>query len=781
MKIHLGFLGALLTLGVVGTVSCRSALHSTAKEAEIADKQQDIRGITEGLSALKDAETEERGYVITGQKDYLRTYADGVFEATRHNLLVPVPDQLVYLEKDKIAFMDQVIRTRQEHGFAAAQQLVAGGHGETMMNNLREMAQQQRFDILTHVNQGLADAEASEQKMLAIIVCGYLLASSVVLLSYLLIRRDISQRKRTEKELQQSEERFRSLIRNASDIIAVLDPTRCVQYVSPAAERLLGFSPELLQSKTFLTLIHADDNGTAHENFEQIQHHPNHHVTTEWRLQRRDGSWRHFEVILNNLLNEPGVQGIVVTLRDITERIGFEEKLTYQAFHDPLTDLPNRALFMDRLKGALARSRRNRSAAAVLFVDLDNFKVINDSLGHEAGDCLLTTIAERLQSCARQGDTVARLGGDEFTLLLEDLRDGEEAKRVAERILEQFLKPVNLCGRDVLGSASIGIAISTEATEEPEDLLRDADTAMYQAKTSGKAGYMLFHPNMNIEVMERLELEQDLRYALENGEFLLHYQPILSLETQQVREVEALLRWVHPTRGLISPAQFIPIAEETGLIVPIGKWVLEQACQQAKSWEQDDSARASLVIGVNVSAKQLQQADFVECVRAILARTQLDPARLKLEITESLVMVNLEATAAKLHELKQLGVSLAVDDFGTGYSSMAYLNSLPFDTLKIDRSFVQRLGQNAESVEVIRAIINLARSLNLQVTTEGIETQDQLCSLQAMGSHLGQGFYLSRPLTQTALTAFMESAFASHLSPTEGLSGTLPAGRRRAA
>ena len=449
--------------------------------------------------------------------------------------------------------------------------------------------------------------------------------------------------------------------------------------------------------------------------------------------------------------------------RAVTLLRSSEEQLAHQAFHDALTGLPNRALFMDRLARALERSRREQEPRplAVLFLDLDNFKVVNDSLGHEQGDRLLNEIAVRLSGCTRPGDTLARLGGDEFTILLEGLPSVDDVARVVGRITALLAEPVRLAAREVFTTASIGAAVYASGHDAtPDDLVRDADIAMYQAKTGGKAGFALFDPAMNTRAGERLELETDLRRALENGEFRVYYQPIMRLDSGKLSGVEALVRWEHPRLGLIPPAKFIPLAEETGQIVPIGRWALEEACRQMQSWNGRDPQEPPLAVSVNVSARQLQQPDLTQTVSAVLHTTGLHPSCLNLEITESVMMVDAEATAEKLHGLRSLGVRLAVDDFGTGYSSMAYLSRFPIDTLKIDRSFTMRLGQQHgdDGVAIVRAIITLARSLNLGVVSEGIETAEQFALLQNMGSDEGQGYYFARPLTSAATAELIRTS-----------------------
>lgn len=433
-----------------------------------------------------------------------------------------------------------------------------------------------------------------------------------------------------------------------------------------------------------------------------------------------------------------------------------EAQLHHLALHDALTGLPNRLLFLDRLGGAILRAQRAQTAIAVMFVDLDNFKIINDSMGHEAGDTLLKTISAYLQDAVRAEDTTARLGGDEFTLLLEGLHEIAEATQVAERVTTQLQKPIRLGDREIFASASIGI-VYRGATEETtsESLLRDADTAMYHAKMNGKSGYAIFDADMNADVVERLEIETGLRFAIERGELRLHYQPLIDLCSGNMIGIEALIRWEHPIHGLIPPGKFIPLAEETGLIVPIGYWVLEEACRQLQEWKALHLRYDTLQVSVNLSGKQLQRADVVERVRTIIDRTGIEPQYLKLEITESVMMADVDETLAKLHALKAIGVKLAMDDFGTGYSSMSNLNLLPLDTVKIDRSFIQHITDQEETRSIITAIIMLSKALQLDITGEGVETEEQVAYLQGLGCQIGQGYFFSKPLPSTDLEAQM--------------------------
>jgi diguanylate cyclase (GGDEF)-like protein len=434
---------------------------------------------------------------------------------------------------------------------------------------------------------------------------------------------------------------------------------------------------------------------------------------------------------------------------DVTDRKLFEQQLLHQAFHDRLTGLPNRGLFMDRLEHALVRRPREGETIAVLFLDLDNFKVINDSLGHRAGDQLLLTMAERLQTCVREGDTVARLGGDEFTVLLEHITDLTDAILVAQRIAEQSLTLYTIGDREVSVTASIGIAIPGEEGETADDLIRNADIAMYEAKRRGKARYEVFAAPMTVRAHERLELEIELRRAIERGEFVLHYQPVVDLRTGRIVEVEALIRWRHPLRGLLPPADFISIAEETGAMIDIGGWVLRRACRRLQQWQQEFPAPAGqrpLTMSVNLSTRQFLQPTLVDTVREVLDETGIEPQTLKLEVSERVIMEDATSAIATLRDLRALGIKLAIDDFGTGYSSLSYLQRLPVNRVKIDQSFVRELLSRVQPVPIVRAIIAMAHSLQLEVLAEGVEEETQRSILLAEGCDQAQGYLFGRPM-----------------------------------
>jgi diguanylate cyclase (GGDEF)-like protein len=476
----------------------------------------------------------------------------------------------------------------------------------------------------------------------------------------------------------------------------------------------------------------------------------------ECALTHRGGTVRHFEIICTNLLDDEHVGGILLNAHDVSERKAFEAELSHQAFHDPVTGLANRAMFGEQVRQSIARARREARTPAIIFLDLDDFKTVNDSLGHAAGDEVLIEFARRLDASVRGADVAARFGGDEFAVLLDHVEEIQDAADAAHRILDLLARPMPAGHREVTLSGSLGVSVFGPGdSRDAEELIRDADAAMYIAKRDGKNGYRLFEPAMHEGVLARLELRTDLQRALTTGELELHYQPVVRLSDGEVSGVEALLRWRHPDRGLISPAEFIPIAEETGLIVPIGRWVLREGCQHARRLVAADGR--PIRMSVNLSLKQIQHSDIVADVRDALEESALAPDRLVLEITESVLMDDTELAVQRLRDLKELGIGLALDDFGTGYSSLSYLSRFPVDILKMDRSFL-REGSSPEAQSLATAVVGLGNTLALEVVAEGIEEPEQADTLRAMGCELGQGFLFARPMGAEDSEAFVRGA-----------------------
>jgi diguanylate cyclase (GGDEF)-like protein/PAS domain S-box-containing protein len=569
--------------------------------------------------------------------------------------------------------------------------------------------------------------------------------------------------------IKQGQARFASLVSNSSDVICVIDPDTTVTYASPSAGRVLGFDPSQLEGTRFSDLIHPDDMARVLQFLSPIGDAEGHTGLVEFRIRRRDGEYVHTETLRTNLLHDTNVKGTVLNTRDVTERKQFEEQLAHQAFHDSVTSLANRALFHDRVSHALQRQSREHEPISVLFMDLDDFKTINDSLGHAAGDQLLFEVGDRLKGCLRTADTAARLGGDEFAILLEDGEEGVTAADVAERIMEIMEEPFTLEGKEVFVRASVGIAIADgERDGDVEELLRNADVAMYMAKDRGKGRYQVFEPAMHDTALKRLELKADLQRALEHDEYVLHYQPVIELETGRITGVEALVRWIHPVRGLVPPLDFIPLAEETGLIVPIGRWVMREACRVAVSLQDRFPNDPPLHMAVNLSARQIARPELIDEVRDILTDTGLEPGSLILEITETVMMQDMELSTERLGKLKELGVQLAVDDFGTGYSSLNYIRRFPVDILKVDKSFIDGVNEGGEASALTEAVIKLAGILNLRPVAEGIERADQLQRLLELHCDLGQGYFFAKPMPSDELVGLLDER-ASMRSEAEAL------------
>jgi diguanylate cyclase (GGDEF)-like protein/PAS domain S-box-containing protein len=561
-----------------------------------------------------------------------------------------------------------------------------------------------------------------------------------------------------EMHRRQGESRLQRLVQNATDMIAICEADSTIRYLTPSAHRVLGWQPDELVGSRLVELTHPDD-GTIL--FSPDQPAAAGSTGVECRMRRKDGTWIIAETV-SAAVEEADLHGYVLTTRDITGRKALEGQLTHQAFHDSLTGLPNRALFLDRLRQAMQRRGRVDSPVVVLLLDLDDFKDVNDSLGHGTGDELLRSVAARLREFSRQYDTVARIGGDEFAILVDDITDSTQAAGVAERLLDTLRPPITLQGQQLNARASVGVALTNpDRAENAEDILRNADVAMYLAKQQGTSGYAFFAPSMHDNLLRRLALIADLRDGLDRGEISVHYQPIVDLRTGRIVGVEALARWRHPDRGPIGPDEFIPLAEQTGLIQPLGRYVLEQSCTEAARWREQYPA-AELTINVNLSVRQVQHPGIVAEVAETLASTGLPPSALVLEITESVLSDDHELLAERLWALKRLGIRLAVDDFGTGYSSLSRLRRFPIDSLKIPKPFIDGILRGPEESALARAIIDLSATLGLYVVAEGIEHRGQWDELTRLNCPLGQGYYFARPTTDTEITLLLHNGHLGH-------------------
>jgi len=552
-----------------------------------------------------------------------------------------------------------------------------------------------------------------------------------------------TQSRRRYDVLHANDEAFRALVQHLQDIITVHDSQGITLYESPSTSRVLGYPPGALAGRIPFDSIHPKDLARARAAFGKLLQGEPPKTAVEFRFRHAKGHWIHLEALGNNLLDHPGIRGVVITSRDVSERKKAEKQAQYLSQHDVLTGLPNRLLMQDRLHQAIIQARRGGGVVALMFIDLDRFKTVNDSFGRVIGDALLKQVAERLRECLRDTDTVARLGGDEFIIMIPDAATAQVVGEVAQRVLSEFSRPFSDGEQEMYVSASIGISLFPRDGSDPDELVKHADRAMYSAKDSGRNMYRYFTEDLNQEVREKVMLESGLRRAIDRGELRLFYQPTIDLHTKQVIGAEALVRWQHPTLGLISPAKFIPVAEESDLIFRLGEWVLRAACKQLRAWQEEGFG---LQVAVNVSARQFRDPKLAELVVAVMADSQVDPRLVGIELTETAIMQDARASISTLERLKSRGVSISIDDFGTGYSSLSYLKRLPLDTLKIDQSFVRDIATDNNDAAIVRAIIGLARSLGIKVLAEGVEDDTQLSFLNNYGCNYGQGFLFGRPL-----------------------------------
>jgi diguanylate cyclase (GGDEF)-like protein/PAS domain S-box-containing protein len=619
-----------------------------------------------------------------------------------------------------------------------------------------------QFDLMQQQVQIAIEAEDKWAQGVELRARNELLAAATLAVTAILIlfsrlqrQEHIGQLEETERNaLRESEERFRALTEQSTDIILIADPSGEITYASPSVHTVLAVHGDSLVGTNMIDLVHPDD-------FEKVTSTGPRSVgygqnpIVEFRLRNADGRWLHFECFVRNLIQHRNIGGIVYNARDITERKQAQDELLFNATHDALTGLPNRALFLGRLQNVVDRIKRHpHQAAAVLFIDIDDFKFVNDCYGHAIGDALLKEASNRLRACMRSDGTIARMGGDEFTVLVEDVTDPSDAIRVAQRIQSSFTRPFLLEGLEVFKSTSIGIALTSPETSA-ETVLQNADIAMYRAKDQGKACSELFDRTMHEQVMNRLLLEATLRYALQNEELTLHYQPIVALDTGAVQGFEALLRWQPSGSNSVPPSTFVTVAEQCGLIVPISVWVLKKACLEATSWQRSYPADPPLYVSINISSKHFSHPGFIGHVKDAIEESAVDPQCITIELTESLAMKDVAATGQTMAQLRTLGVKLSIDDFGTGYSSLSYLRRFPVDTLKIDQSFVKTM--DAENYAIVKTIVGLAHNLDLKVVAEGVETTNQRQLLASAGCGSAQGYLFAEPMPAKSVGVFLES------------------------
>ncbi len=562
---------------------------------------------------------------------------------------------------------------------------------------------------------------------------------------YISIRNDISPRKQMEEEVRKSEEKYRLITENSSDLIFTIDEEGNLLYISPSHTVLLGHDLVEMESSPLFQWVHEEDRESVIDSIQDMITKRKGSSQLEFRILAKSGNYIDVEAKVNSIFGPSGiVKNLVLVMRDITERKKTEQTIYHLAYHDTLTELPNRRLFMDCLRKEVNQANSVRSQLAVMFVDVDRFKHINDSYGHEIGDLILIETAKQIKECLHSTGLVARIGGDEFTILLTNVSDTEEVETIAQRIKDSFQVPIESGGKVYNLSCSIGISLFPSDGKDVDELLKRADMALYAVKEQGRNGYLFFHPDMEERSLERILLENELKKAIQQKQFYIEYQPKMNLTSGQLIGMEALVRWNHPELGRISPGKFIPVAEETGLILPLGEWVLRQGCKQNKDWQ--NQGYPPLRVSVNLSTRQFYQSNLLDKIKEILNETGLEPEWLELEITES-IFTDIDQAVVILQEIRELGVHISIDDFGTGYSSFSYIKHLPVDTLKIDASFIRDIHQNKESQAIVKAIMDIAQTLNLNVIAEGIESQEQLIALSEDGCSQGQGFLFSKPLS----------------------------------
>jgi diguanylate cyclase (GGDEF)-like protein/PAS domain S-box-containing protein len=760
LAIIAGFAILLILLFATTMIVRRQLLVEIAKQDWITHTRLVISELNQTDSLLENAEIGQRGVLYTGDVKYLKPYDLAIVQVEQHinNLAQLTADnprqqaripELRTLAQAKLAELGQTVSLHFSNRPDEAKTLAMSDEGFVTMSRIHDLiAQMEQEETSLESVRTFALRRSIRVTIAFIYLAGVLGSLSLILLAYFVLL-EMNLREKHLHEIWRREESYRVTVDSIGDAVICTDSQGDITLLNLVAERLTGWSqPEangIPMDQVFRIIDPATREVIANPMVEAFKLNRTGHLPANCVLIHRDGHEIFIEDSAAPIHNRQGeITGSVIVFRDVTTARALTEQIRHASEHDSLTGLPNRLLLNDRLGQAIALAKRHKGQIAVLFLDLDGFKHINDSLGHLVGDKLLLSVAKRLLGCVRTPDTVSRQGGDEFVLLLQEVRGPEDAAVTARRVLKAVSDPHSIDQHDLLVTASIGVSMYPDDGLDANTLMKNADTAMYQAKEHGRQCYKFFKPAMNIQAVERQSIEEDLRHALERKEFTLCYQPKVDIGSGIITGVEALLRWMHPTRGCVSPLKFIRIAEDSGLILPIGAWVLRQACAQARAWV--DQGLPFTTMAVNVSAVQFRDEHFLEGIFAALAETGLDPGSLELELTESVLMQEPELAASILRQLRDKGVTVSVDDFGTGYSSLSYLKKLPLDTLKIDQSFIHKLSENPDDAAIAIAIISMGQSLNLRVIAEGVESAEDLEFLKAHGCDEAQGFYFSHPI-----------------------------------
>jgi diguanylate cyclase (GGDEF)-like protein/PAS domain S-box-containing protein len=766
-KVQLTLGSAILCLVVVAVVSFHGMAVSDESGLSVRHTHKVLQTLQDLVLAADGVDSNSREYGLTGQASYLQSYNSRKQsveqdQAALRELTADNPGQLLrlagleWLTSQKILRAETIINLQNAHSLDAASEAGRSGADDVLDDQFQKSVRDLRGEELRLLVVRDADAKWRLSLVKGLLIAATCMGLLIAALAVWSLYRDAVKHQTIGVALRNSEEKFRSLLDGIQDyMVVMLDAAGTIVSWNAGAKRMHGYTAEEIVGQNFSSLFPPEDVQRRRPQEILRLADKDERYQEEIPRVRQDGSRFIAEVALTALRDSSGrLRGFTKISRDLTSRKDAENHLVrvnkqlvhlaHSAEHDPLTGLPNRLLLCDRIDQAISLARRHGGKVAVLFLDLDGFKNINDSLGHSVGDRLLRSVAKRLLACVRSPDTVCRNGGDEFVIVLQEMDQPNQAAITARRVLKAVADPHKAGEHDLHVTASMGVSIYPDDGPDAETLIKNADTAMYQAKASGRKTFQFFTPEMNVSAVERQSVEEGLRNALEDREFVLHYQPIINVKTGAVAGAEALIRWNHPTRGLVSPMTFIPVAEETGLILPIGAWVMREACRQAQSWKHTGLNSGSMA--VNVSAIQFRDGNFLEDVFSILRETGLDPHSLELEVTEGVLMKNAEVAASTLKAVRDIGISVSVDDFGTGYSSLSYLRKFPLDVLKIDQSFLRKIHAAPDDSIIVSAIIGMGRAIGLRVVAEGVETAEALEFLKANDCDDAQGYYFSRPV-----------------------------------